>query len=138
MLVDPPVEPQEERISRQAPETEERPAATKRGGEEVGGPGSPKRTALNPTTGTKRAAETSLDILDPRSPGHPDDPEEQHEGQVLLIEAGGHVDEDPIELPEDSLEHLAEDDGQGFHDHPDSWDDDRWELESRLGKVKRK
>ena len=69
VLVEPPVEPQEERISRQALEQEQRPAATKRGGEEVDGPGSLKRTALNPTTGTKRAAETSLDVLDLRSPG---------------------------------------------------------------------
>ena len=105
-------ESQEERISSKAPAEEQRLPATKRGGEAVDRPGGPKRTALNPATGTKRSAETSLDVLHPRSPEHPDESEERREGQVLLTEACGHVDGDPIELPEDSLEHLAEDDGR--------------------------
>ena len=90
-------------------------------------------------TGVKREAETSVDVLDPRTPGHQADVETEGavlEGQVLLVEAGSHVDDDPIELPEDSYEDLAEDAGEFGMDHPDHWDDARWEEEPRKGKQK--
>ena len=55
---------------------------------------------------------------------------------MLQVEVGTHVDEDPVELPPDSFEHLALDGEAPSADHPDTWDDARWQEESLKGKAK--
>lgn len=89
-----------------------------------------KPLTLPSPTGTKRSAETSLDVLDPRSPAH-----QEADQQVLQVEVGAHVDEDPVELPPDSFEHLALDGEAPSADHPDTWDEARWQEESAKGKA---
>ena len=87
----------------------------------------------SPTAGIKRPADLPAEALDPRS--------ETFEGETA-VETGGvlqayeGLDEPAVQMPEEAWDVLEDEPTGDSADHPDTWDEQRWELERHRGKAK--